>query len=314
MTTTKVGFFSSDDFLRHRTPPGHAERPERLSHLMAYMHSRPLWNLLDHRVPEPAPTSTLLAVHTQDHVDAVTQLCESGGGALDEGDTFAVRDSLEVALLAAGSVLNAVDMTLGGEAPSAFCAVRPPGHHAERGRAMGFCLFNNVAVGARYAQREQGVSRVAIVDWDVHHGNGTQHIFEGDPTVLYVSLHQYPWYPGTGAEIERGMGPGEGYTVNFPLPAGTGERMYLALFHEKIVPLLERFDPGLLIISAGFDAHRDDPLGGMDLREESFGRMTDAIRDVAPTVSVLEGGYHLDALARSVEHHLISLGRSVTDP
>ncbi len=172
---------------------------------------------------------------------------------------------------------------------------------------MGFCLFNNVAIGVRYAQQRFGMKRVAVLDWDVHHGNGTQHIFDDDPTVLFISLHQYPFYPGTGARSERGVGRGEGFTMNFPLPAGTGEEMYIRLFRNDIVPALGLFKPEVLFISAGFDAHRADPLGGMDLTEESFRTMTTLVRGLAPIVSVLEGGYDLDALAASVRAHLEAL-------
>jgi len=172
---------------------------------------------------------------------------------------------------------------------------------------MGFCLFNNVAVGARYAQQRHRIERVAILDWDVHHGNGTQHIFEEDPSVLYISLHQYPFYPGTGAASERGSGVGEGTTMNIPLPAGTDEHRYREEFAAKVVPALRDFAPGLLLISAGFDAHRDDPLADLRLTESSFGELTRQVAGIAPAVSVLEGGYNLAALARSVEHHLRAL-------
>jgi acetoin utilization deacetylase AcuC-like enzyme len=242
-------------------------------------------------------------VHTREHIDGVKRACQAGGGVLDAGDTHVSPESYEVARLAAGSVLSCIDEVLSGSVRSAFSAVRPPGHHAERDGPMGFCLFNNAAVGARYA-RKHGVERVAILDWDVHHGNGTQHIFEEDPSVLYVSLHQSPLYPGTGAATERGRGAGEGATLNIPLPAGTGEERYFAELSGKVVPALREFAPGLLIISAGFDAHRDDPLADMRLTEESFGAFTRLVNGLAPMVSVLEGGYNLAALAASVEHHL----------
>jgi acetoin utilization deacetylase AcuC-like enzyme len=253
----------------------------------------------------------VLAVHTREHIEGIKRKCESGGGPLDDGDTHVVRESFDVAMLAAGAVATAIDRVLGGENSAAFCAVRPPGHHAESDMVMGFCLFNSAAIGARHAQLKHGVERVAILDWDVHHGNGTQHIFESDPTVLYISTHQYPYYPGTGARSEKGVGKGEGFTLNCPLPAGTGEEKYVAVFKEEIVPALQRFKPGLLIISAGFDAHRDDPLGGMRLTADSFGLLTDLVKGIAPIVSVLEGGYHLDALAKSVERHLERLAELV---
>ncbi|MBM2840428.1 MAG: Histone deacetylase [Bacteroidetes bacterium] len=300
----KVGFFYSDTFLLHQQPVGHPERPERLHAIVSHLKEAQVWDTLHHLTPSPCHESQILSVHTAEHVELVRSVCENGGGLLDEGDTHAVEKSFDVALLAAGSVVHAIDAVVRGDVDSAFCAVRPPGHHAERDRPMGFCLFNNVAIGARHAQRKHGIERVAILDWDVHHGNGTQHIFEADPTVLYISLHQYPFYPGTGAKSERGIGEGEGYTLNFPLPAGTGEEKYLSTFKEEILPALSDYKPGLLIVSAGFDAHKDDPLGGMELTEGSFAKMTELVKGVAPIVSVLEGGYNLDALARSVERHV----------
>lgn len=302
-----IGFFTDESFLRHAPPEGHPERPARLSRLLSHLGKSPIWQSLEHRPPTSASEEDILAVHDRRHLDYVKRVCSEGGGVLDEGDTHVVRDSYAVALLAAGCVNAAIDAVLSGDTKAAFCAVRPPGHHAERDRPMGFCLFNNVAVGARYAQQHHAVEKVAILDWDVHHGNGTQHIFEEDPGVYYVSLHQYPFYPGTGAVHERGRGEGQGFTLNIPLPAGTGEEKYLDEFNTAILPALREFSPGLLIISAGFDAHRDDPLGGMRLTEESFAKMTDIVKDVAPVVSVLEGGYNLDALAFSVEAHLRSL-------
>lgn len=302
-----IGFFTDESFLRHAPPEGHPERPARLSRLLSHLGKSPIWQSLEHRPPTSASEEDILAVHDRRHLDYVKRVCSEGGGVLDEGDTHVVRDSYAVALLAAGCVNTAIDAVLSGDTKAAFCAVRPPGHHAERDRPMGFCLFNNVAVGARYAQQHHAVEKVAILDWDVHHGNGTQHIFEEDPGVYYVSLHQYPFYPGTGAVHECGRGEGQGFTLNIPLPAGTGEEKYLDEFNTAILPALREFSPGLLIISAGFDAHRDDPLGGMRLTEESFAKMTDIVKDVAPVVSVLEGGYNLDALAFSVEAHLRSL-------
>jgi acetoin utilization deacetylase AcuC-like enzyme len=307
MKTARVGFLYSQKFLLHRPPAGHPERPERLASLVEYLQQTGVWQKLTHVQPSPANEEDILAVHSREHYMMVKEICERGGGMLDEGDTHAVRESFDAALLAAGAVTAAIDAVLTKKVDAAFCAVRPPGHHAERDRAMGFCLFNNVAVGARYAQRAHRIERVAILDWDVHHGNGTQHIFEEDPTVFYISLHQYPFYPGTGARDERGIGDGEGFTLNIPLPAGTGEARYLEAFDGEIVPALQQFRPSLLIISAGFDAHKDDPLGGMRLTEESFAKMTEKVTGVAPTVSVLEGGYNLHALARSVAAHLMAM-------
>lgn len=305
----KIGFVYSSEFLDHTPPEGHPERPDRLRTLVEHLHAIGLWEQLLHIKPRTATDDEVLLVHTQQHLDFVRNACLKGGGLLDEGDTHAVARSCDVALLAAGGALIAVDNVVGKKVDTAFCAVRPPGHHAERDRPMGFCLFNNVAVAARYAQEKHGLEKVAILDWDVHHGNGTQHIFEQDPSVFYISLHQYPFYPGTGAREERGIGKGEGYTLNIPLPAETGEARYLAAFRDEVVPALADFKPDLLILSAGFDAHADDPIGGMTLTEKSFAAMTRLVDEIAPVVSVLEGGYNLNALARSVEAHLKALGR-----
>ncbi len=305
----RVGFLYDERFLSHVPPSGHPERPERLKRMTQHLKQTSLWNELTHIQPLPATESNILAVHSKKHFNSIKRVCESGGGMLDEGDTHAVRESFDVAMLAAGAVCTAIDAVLEQKVDAAFCAVRPPGHHAEKNHPMGFCLFNNVAVGARYAQQQHRLKRVAILDWDVHHGNGTQHIFEDDASVFYLSLHQYPFYPGTGARDERGKCEGRGFTLNVPLPAGTGEEKYLKAFTDEIIPTLERFNPELLIVSAGFDAHYDDPLGGMLLSGQSFAKMTALAKDVAPIVSVLEGGYNLDALARSVEVHLEELMR-----
>jgi acetoin utilization deacetylase AcuC-like enzyme len=195
-------------------------------------------------------------------------------------------------------------------ADNAFCAVRPPGHHAESGHAMGFCLFNNVAIAARYFQKRYGLERIAIVDWDVHHGNGTQHVFYDDPTVFFFSTHQYPWYPGTGGADERGEGKGEGYTLNVPLSAGMGDKEYLDVFNRTLRLALKAYRPDAIIISAGFDAHRDDPLAGMNLTAEGYKALTRVVKEIAAehaqgrVLSCLEGGYNLAALAASVEGHL----------
>lgn len=303
----QVGFCSDARFLEHLTPPGHPERPDRVRRLVQHLRDTGLLGRLERILSRTARMEELEAVHTRDHILRVRRVCEAGGGMLDGGDTHVSPASYGVARLAAGSVLSCIDAVVTGSVRSAFCAVRPPGHHAERDQAMGFCLFNNVAVGARYAQRRHRIERVAILDWDVHHGNGTQHIFEEDPSILYISLHQYPFYPGTGAASERGIGAGEGATLNIPLPAGTGGNRYREEFATRVVPALREFVPGLLLISAGFDAHRDDPLADLRLTESSFGELTRQVVDIAPTVSVLEGGYDLAALALSVEHHLRAL-------
>lgn len=232
---------------------------------------------------------------------------------IDTPDVPISPESYEVALLAAGGVLCLLDAVFNKEARNGFGLVRPPGHHAERNQAMGFCLFNNVAIGTRYAQKKFGIQRVLIVDWDVHHGNGTQHFFEEDPTVFYFSAHQYPYYPGTGHSWERGIGAGLGTTLNIPMPAGTGDRTYLDAFENIFLPLAHDFEPELILISAGFDAHKDDPLAGLDLTERTYGRMTQLLKELAGgtanerIVSVLEGGYNLKALTLSIETHIRAL-------
>jgi len=300
-------FIYDDSVLLHTPPEGHPERPERLRFLIRHLERSGILERFERPPARQATDEELRLVHTRQHVEEIRRRCAAGGGLLDEGDTYCVPESFRAATIAAGAVMTGIDAVLGGGGSFAACAVRPPGHHAESDRPMGFCVFNNVAVGARYAQQRFGISRVAIVDWDVHHGNGTQHIFYDDPSVLYISLHQYPFYPGTGAQDERGTGDGEGYTLNIPLPERTGEPEYLAQFREKVLPALTPFKPELLIISAGFDAHRDDPIGGMLLTEESFAAMTRLLRSDVPVVSVLEGGYDLNGLAASFEHHLRSM-------
>ncbi len=307
MPVRRVGYVFSAESFNHVTPENHPERVDRLRAIDTHLRACGLEADLIRISPTPASVEQICLVHNEDYVTSIRDLCAHGGGVLPDGETYTVPKSFVAAQTAAGGVLTAIDAALGKKVDSAFCAGRPPGHHAERDRAMGFCIFNNVAIGARYAQHHHGLSKVAILDWDVHHGNGTQHIFETDSSVLYLSLHQYPLYPGTGAGDERGIGPGEGYTVNIPLPGGTGERDYLTAFDGIILPTLHSFAPDLLILSAGFDAHRDDPLAGMKLTEDSYYAFTKRVEGIAPIVSVLEGGYNLTALARSVESHLRAL-------
>jgi acetoin utilization deacetylase AcuC-like enzyme len=310
---SRHAFYYHADFLLHDTGSSHPERPQRLQSVMGSLIKSVVWSHLDHLMPAPAPLEPIYAVHPENYVAMIRRRCHAGDRILDEGDTHVCEHSYDVALLAVGAVLQAVDGVMSGSFHNAFCAVRPPGHHAETSTAMGFCLFNNVAIGARYAQHKYGIERVAIIDWDVHHGNGTQEIFYEDESVLYASLHQYPFYPGTGAASEKGKGKGEGTTVNCPLPAGSDEAAYAKAFETTIIPALDHFRPQLVMISAGFDAHRDDPLAQMQLTEESFAHFTRMIKHSAAThaqnriVSVLEGGYNLEALARSVESHLSEL-------
>jgi len=302
-----VGFIYHADTLKHDTGPGHPERPERLVHLLKHLESTDLWTTLLRQQPEPCPRELVLHVHPERYVSWIEKSIENEVGLLDSGDTRVSSGSLRAALLAAGGACGAVDAACGEGRMHAFAAGRPPGHHAETQKAMGFCLFNNVAIAARYAQSRYGVERIAIVDWDVHHGNGTQEIFWKDPSVFYVSTHQFPLWPGSGSPAERGGGAGEGYTLNCPMPPGSGEDEYARVFSDAVLPSLTGFQPDLLMISAGFDAHHDDPLANINLRDASFGMLTRMISDVrteSGIVSVLEGGYDLGALGRSAEAHL----------
>jgi acetoin utilization deacetylase AcuC-like enzyme len=281
--------------LEHRTPPGHPERVERVVAAVNGLRTVPV-PVVD--VEAPAVERLLLErVHDPHYIDDVHAFCIDGGGALDP-DTYAVPATWDAALHAAGAGPAAIDGLRRGIADTAFVAVRPPGHHAERRQAMGFCLFNNVAVAAAYL-RARG-ERVAIVDWDVHHGNGTQHSFYRDPDVLYASLHEFPFYPGTGWLTELGEGPGSGMNVNVPLPAGTSPSSYLAAFARVVLPIVEQFAPDWMLISAGFDADARDPLGGLRLDSKDYAVMARRLADLVPanrTVSFLEGGYDLDAVS-----------------
>ena len=297
------------DCRRHVTPAGHPERPARLEAIEARLSRTPLWEALPRRAPEPVDDEVLTSVHTRAYVDRVRALAASGGGPLDP-DTAVGPASDAIARLAAGGALGAVDAVLAGEAAVAMALVRPPGHHARPAAGMGFCLFNNVALAARYAVDRRGVERVFILDWDVHHGNGTEEAFYHDPRVVFCSLHQENWYPGTGAMTDAGEGPGEGATINIPLPPGIGDGGYEYLWEEVVLPLLRAVAPGLILVSAGFDAHHADPLGGMLLTADGFRRLAAMVREAAgpvPVAAVLEGGYDLDGLSYSVAAALAGL-------
>lgn len=311
-----VGYVYSPEYLRHDTGPRHPERPDRLRAIMGALNDTNVIELLEEIEPRRATLDEIETIHTTSYVEQVLETAERGGGHLDT-DTIVSSDSYRVALLAAGGTLAATQSTLDGVVDSAFAFVRPPGHHAEPDRGMGFCLFNNVAVAARYAQ-EQGVDRVLIVDWDLHHGNGTQKAFYDDPTVLYFSTHQYPYYPGTGDVSEAGRDAGEGYTVNVPLSPGVGNVGYEQIFDEVLLPIAHEYDPDLVLVSAGQDAHASDPLGGMNLTTRGYEAMTRKLSSIpAPMVLALEGGYNVEALAASVLAILTGLedlGVRVEDP
>jgi acetoin utilization deacetylase AcuC-like enzyme len=313
LMAARTGFVYHEHFLDHDTGAAHPERPDRLRAIVSHFKETNLWSQLQHLIIERADENWLLKVHSAQHLAFIRESCKNGIHILDQGDTHAGKESYDVALLAVGGVLAGVDAVMSGLIDNAFCAVRPPGHHAGSNSVMGFCLINNVAVAARYAQEKFGVRKVAIIDWDVHHGNGTQEIFYEDPSVLYISTHQFPFYPGTGSRGERGAGKGEGYTLNIPMFAGAGEEEYLFAFQTEILPALSMFQPELILISAGFDAHEKDPLAHINLTEDTFARMTSMVREPASKycggklVSVLEGGYDLQALPRSVEAHIREL-------
>ena len=295
-------------YLRH--PSGfehdtgaHPESPRRLIAIEEALSERD-WPGLE-RLESPAATrEQLLRVHDADVIDRIESLSEAGGGPIDL-DTLTSEGSWKAALHAAGAATDAVDRLMAGEDRFAFCGTRPPGHHAEADQSMGFCLFNNVAVAARHAIAGHGTERVLVFDWDVHHGNGTEAIFAASEEVLYSSIHQSPLYPGTGSLDEVGSGPGEGYTINLPVPPGAGPDEFLSLVQGVVAPVAREWRPGLLCVSAGYDAHRDDPLAQCNLDEGSYAELTAAMRDLAgelevPLLICLEGGYALEALASSV--------------
>lgn len=307
-------------FLEHRAD-NHPERPERLTVIMqALVAVRGLRQV----APRLATHDELRLVHTDAHIDRMRRLSESGGSA--DADTYLTPRTFHVARTAVGALLTAVDHIATRKARNAFCAVRPPGHHATPDRAMGFCIFNQVAVAARYIQRTTPWKNVMIVDFDVHHGNGTQAAFYRDPTVLYLSVHQFPFYPGTGDADEIGDGPGRGFTVNVPYPAGMGDAEYLFAFDTVFLPVLRAFRPEAILVSAGFDAHARDPLGGMRVSEAGFRAMARRLRLCAEDlcggriVAVLEGGYDLLGLSRSAVATVLELEgghealESVVDP
>lgn len=311
--TTGV-LFRHPSSLRHDTGGGHPERSARITAIEQTLVAR---DWLGYEVREsPAVTpEQLAAVHPPAYTDGLRRLCAEGGGWID-GDTVTSADSFLAAEHAAGGACALVDALLGGESGVGASVHRPPGHHAEVAQAMGFCLVNNVAVAARHAVRAHGV-RVAIIDWDVHHGNGTNDIFHADPAVLFCSMHESPLYPGTGPAADVGSEDGTGFTVNLPVPAGSGDETFCSLVEHVIVPLLREFRPGLVLISAGFDAHADDPLAGCEVTDAGYARMAAALRCGAqemgaPLGVVLEGGYDLGALTRGLTATLEAIGDATT--
>jgi acetoin utilization deacetylase AcuC-like enzyme len=303
-------YYSHPASLDHRTG-AHPENPERIRAIESALEGTG-WPGLERMEPPRAGRDQLERVHSPAHIDAIEEFCAAGGGMIDL-DTVASEGSWEAALRAAGAACDAVERLLADENRTAFCGLRPPGHHAERERAMGFCLFNNIAVAAAHAIDAAGTERVLILDWDVHHGNGTEEIFKSSDRVVYASIHQSPLYPGTGAADYEGEGAGAGFTINLPVAPGADSERFRALVEHVVVPVAIAFRPGLIAISAGFDAHRSDPLASCLVDEAGYGRMAAAIRAVAaelgvPVLVCLEGGYDPGALAASVLATLAGLG------
>jgi len=294
----KVGYIYDEVFLRHEPPSWHPDSPERLQWIISSLKSAGLWEKLTPLKPRRAEPEDIALVHAPALIEAIRNL---GAGEVDP-DTYTSAESFEAASCAAGAVMEAVEQCRNNDMRRVFCAVRPPGHHAEADRSMGFCLFNNVAVGARHAQRI-GYKKVFIIDFDAHHGNGTQHIFEEDDTVFYFSTHQYPYYPDTGKDMERGRGKGEGYTYNVPILAGSGNKDYLTVYQDILPGVVQRFGPDIILVSAGYDIHKYDPHANIRVTHEGIHGIVRSILTSAdvPMVFVLEGGYDLKSLCDSVK-------------
>ncbi len=310
----KTAVFRDDLFLEHRPGAQHVESPDRLAVIYGQLDLPEFRDRFLFPGCVPAGREVLGLVHTPAHIDRIGATAGQEFVALDP-DTGTSARSYDAACLAAGAVVSGVEMVVNGEIDNGFALVRPPGHHAEADRAMGFCLFNNVAVGARYALDRLGLSRVLVVDWDIHHGNGTQHGFYDSSQVFYFSTHQYPYYPGSGGAAEVGVGPGMGYTLNVPLAGGQGDREFVSILREILVPVARKYRPELILVSAGFDIHADDPLGTMRVTSQGFGAMTRVLMALADEVCqgrlffTLEGGYSLTGLRDGVLAVLAALNR-----
>jgi acetoin utilization deacetylase AcuC-like enzyme len=305
-------YVSHPAMLEHDTGE-HPERAERIRAIEAQL-DRVGWHGFERREAPRVARDLLEHVHFREYVAAIEAYCARGGGAID-ADTIVGPGSWEAALRSAGGAVELVELLLSGAAATGFAAVRPPGHHATVARAMGFCLFNNVALAATHALRAHGLERILILDWDVHHGNGTNDLFARDPRVLYISIHQAGLWPGTGAATDNGAGEGAGFTLNIPVPPHSGDDVFCGLIDQRIVPLARQFDPQLVLVSAGYDAHAEDPLADCQVSDQGFARMTASVRDLCadlgvPLALVLEGGYALTAIARSVELTLAELART----
>lgn len=309
----KLIFYYHPIFLEHLHGLRHPENPDRLMIIVQHLQEKGVWEQLQVKAPFPAEIKWIIINHSPSYIRSIEEACQRAPVILDGGDTLVTTRSYEAALYAAGACIGGIDDLMSGRADSVFCAVRPPGHHAEYAEAMGFCLFNNVAIAARYAIDRYSLQRIFILDWDVHHGNGTQDSFYDSVEVFFCSIHEWPLYPGTGQTFEKGRGLGNGYTLNIPLSAGGGDEVYFSALRDQVIPELRHYKPDLLILSAGFDAHDDDPLAQMTLSTGAFREMTRMLRREmkqqhgGKILSVLEGGYHHHNLAESVLAHLEAL-------
>lgn len=312
-----TGFVYDPRLLDHHAGTGHPECPERLSSVMSHLEKLTWFRTLQQIPAKPADEAWLREIHSAKYLLRAKETCASGSHLLDTPDVGISLHSLDRAILAAGAAIELADKMASGVIQNGFALLRPPGHHAEKETAMGFCLLNNVAILARYLQKKYAFEKIAILDWDVHHGNGTQHAFEEDPSVFYISLHQFPFYPGTGSSSETGIGRGRGTTLNCPMPAGSTDWSYEQAFRLKILPALESYKPDVILISAGFDAHQADPLGQINLSTEFYGWMTEQLMEIAHKhsggriLSILEGGYNLQALPLCVARHIQALLKTV---
>jgi len=310
MTTALL---SSDKFKQHETGPGFPESPARLDAIMDHLNQSKIIDELKVIEPTIADKDNALLIHDREYLERVREACDLGAPIVDTADNPISKYSYDIALLAAGAMTQAVDNVMEVSINNAMVLPRPPGHHAEKNQAMGFCLFNNVAIAARYAQKNYDIEKVAIIDFDVHHGNGTQHIFDDDPNVFYFSTHQYPFFPGTGTADEIGIGPAKGTKFNYPLPFSTNNDTIIDIYKNILPEKIMKFDPEFIVVSAGFDAHFNDPIGGFEMTTEGFYEISKVIVQIADEtcdgkiVSSLEGGYNIKALAESVGVHLLAL-------
>ena len=309
----KTALLSDDRLLLHDTGQSHPERPARITAALKHLKQQAWFDQLLPVKAKACDYTWICKVHDIELVHRAEKACLNELGYLDSPDVQINRHSFDTAVLAAGGILQLADVIISGQVANGFALTRPPGHHAEKDMALGFCILNNVAIVARYLQEQYGLAKILILDWDVHHGNGTQHVFEQDPSVYYVSLHQYPHYPGSGSASENGTGRGRGATLNCPMAAGSTDEDYQRAFKEKVLPGISKFKPEAVIVSAGFDAHTSDPLGAINLTTHFYGWMTQRVLEVADQhadgrlISVLEGGYNLNALADSICEHLAGL-------